>query len=470
MASDLRELGMSAFTVESGAVALDTLARESFDLVLMDWCMPEMDGLEASKRIRENTQLAKTPVVVMVTAFGREEVAEEAQRIGIQGFLIKPVRSSLLLHVILETFGKETPRAVYAVGPTAQAEVDFHGAHVLLVEDNEINRQVARAILGEAGISMDEACDGFEAVAAVDRKDYAAILMDIQMPGMDGYEATKCIRENPRHKGLPIIAMTAHAMSGCREECLAAGMDDYVSKPVEPEALFKVLAKWLLPGTSSEGKAVAKMEIAIQNLPDDDLPGVDLPAGLRRLGGDRGLYFKLLGDLIRDHCDTQARIRLALNEGRLDDAARHAHTLRGVAANLSIPGVQSAAADVERCLKQGDALEVTSRLIELGEAFGIVMQGYRRRFPEKQESLLEVVPDDAGAPRDRSLPSALRPSLERLLALVRKRNPNAEIAFSEMRKDLEQVCLVAVVRQLDAAFETFDFKAAAAQIEAILAG
>ena len=148
--------------------------------------------------------------------------------------------------------GEAAPGAGQPEAPADRQGEQLHGARVLLVEDNSINRQVAREILGSAGIQVDEAVDGFAAIAAVERMAYDCVLMDIQMPGMDGHEATARIREMPRHAGLPIVAMTAHAMAGYREECLAAGMNDYVTKPIEPEDLFQVLARWVQPGPAPE--------------------------------------------------------------------------------------------------------------------------------------------------------------------------------------------------------------------------
>jgi CheY-like chemotaxis protein len=231
---------------EEGLAELEAAPRdEPFELVLMDWKMPGMNGIEASKRIKGHPHLSKIPAVILVTAYGREEIMQEAEKAGLEGFLIKPVNSSLFFDTIMQALGKDVRKSSPAVRQRDQ-EVELlqniHGARVLLVEDNEINRQVAKEILTGAGLEVFLANDGQEAVDAVGKEHYDAVLMDIQMPVMDGYLATEAIRSDPRCKDLPIIAMTAHAMAGDREKCLAAGMNDHVTKPIDPEQLFSTFA------------------------------------------------------------------------------------------------------------------------------------------------------------------------------------------------------------------------------------
>jgi CheY-like chemotaxis protein len=151
----------------------------------------------------------------------------------------------------MQTFSREAPESVTPTARedrTAERLQDIRGAWILLVEDNEINQQVARELLEGAGLPVAIATNGEEAVGAVKKKDFEAVLMDVQMPVMDGYQATREIRKDERLKGLPIIAMTAHAMTGDREKCLKAGMNDYVSKPIDPDELFFTLVKWIKPG------------------------------------------------------------------------------------------------------------------------------------------------------------------------------------------------------------------------------
>ncbi len=260
---------------------------------------------------------------------------------------------------------------------------DFHGARVLLVEDTPLNRQVAREILQRAQLTVDEACDGQEALEALEKESYAAVLMDIQMPGMDGYEVTRRMRENPRFKELPIIAMTAHAVAGYREKCLASGMDDYVTKPLESAEFFRILMKWV-----KTGEVVVKSPGSLGKDPDKPaspgpgdgfergIPGVDVVTGLRRLDGNRDLYFRLLGKMTSRGTELVEEIRLALQEGRKQDAARHAHSLKGMAAWVCVPDVHALAEEIERSLTQDGTLTAGDPLGRLSAALRVVNEAY----------------------------------------------------------------------------------------------
>jgi len=249
----LQSFTFQVTTVESGYDALDELERvavaeeEPYRLVLMDWKMDGMDGVETSKRIKLRG-LSQIPTIIMVTAYGREEVMHQAKQIGLDGFLIKPVNRSLLFDAIMDALGR---KHIESAIPSMQApksigseQVALSGITVLLVEDNEINRYVARELLEKRGILVTEAVNGREAVDAVSRRGFDAVLMDVQMPEMNGLEATRIIREE--NKQIPIIATTAHAMAEQREECLEAGMNDHVSKPIDPAELYGVLGKWAI--------------------------------------------------------------------------------------------------------------------------------------------------------------------------------------------------------------------------------
>ena len=254
-----------------------------FELVLMDWKLPEMDGFEVSRRIKKHPGIHRTPAIIMVTAYGREEMMQKSEAEGLDGFLIKPVNPSMLFDMIMQTFGKDKdqqPTVSYRKDQETEALKAIDGAHILLVEDNEINQQVAREILAGAGFKVSIANNGLEAVNLVKESVYDAVLMDVQMPVMDGYEATRKIRELqltahssklkaddegiPLGSGgqqpatsdqrlLPIIAMTAHAMTGDHEKSLEAGMVDHVTKPIDPEHLFATLLKWIQPRKMTAG-------------------------------------------------------------------------------------------------------------------------------------------------------------------------------------------------------------------------
>ena len=250
----LQAMGFVVEQAHSGLEALDRL-RESmahqqpFGLLLLDWHMPGMDGVELADHIR-SLGMPKVPQMLMVTAYGREDVMRAARAQGIETVLIKPVNASLLFDTLmqpLEASGSERRRAVTPAPAADELPLDIRGASVLLVEDNELNQMVAMELLLDAGFAVDVAENGQIAIDHIERKHYDAVLMDMQMPVMDGETATRLLRGNPRYAQLPIIAMTANAMEADRQRCFAAGMNDHVAKPIEPAALWAALARWIRP-------------------------------------------------------------------------------------------------------------------------------------------------------------------------------------------------------------------------------
>ncbi len=238
--------------VNSGQAALDTLeqapADDPYTLVLMDWHMPGLDGIETARRIRQHRYLAHVPTIIMVTAHDRDSVMNRAAEVKIDGFLTKPVTASMLMGVIVDVLDAHGSKAgvrdeVQDWGIRHMHRI--HDSHILLVEDHPFNRQLAQELLNEAGLVVTLANNGQEAVDLVARMHFDAVLMDIHMPVMDGYEATRLIRAMPGRETLPIIAMTADAMEEDREKCFAAGVNDHVRKPIDLKQLFSTLDAWV---------------------------------------------------------------------------------------------------------------------------------------------------------------------------------------------------------------------------------
>jgi polar amino acid transport system substrate-binding protein len=358
------EVTLAASAGEGLAELEKASEREPFELVIMDWKMPGMDGIEASKLIKRHQRLSKIPAIILVTAYSREEVMQQAGEVGLEGFLLKPVSPSMLFDATMQAFGEALP-GVSPGTPRKALEVEvlenIRGAHVLLVEDNEINRQVAKEILEGAGLKVDLANDGQEGVNAVKGKSYDVVLMDIQMPIMDGYTATREIRNlKSEIRNVPIIAMTAHAMAGDEEKSLAAGMNDHVAKPIDPDKLFSTLQKWIKPsgkrvhvqksGVAFEQSESDKAVAAEDELPES-LPGFDLADGLKRLQGNKRLYRKLLLSFASDYNTVANEIHQALDAGDFDQARSLVHNLKGLAGNLAATEVQSAAVNFEKLVK-----------------------------------------------------------------------------------------------------------------------
>ncbi|MCZ7640780.1 MAG: response regulator [Verrucomicrobia bacterium] len=371
LVESLEPLAARVDAVSSGAEALAAIKERDgdapYDVVFMDWRMPGMDGLQATRLIRNDPTLQRAPAVVIVTAFGREEVREEAEKLHVDGFLVKPVTKSMLVDSLMNIFG-EAGEASAAAGMEAGDETGrLRGLRVLLTEDNEINQQIAIELLEGVGAQVTVANHGREAVERLCGSPFPpafdVVLMDLQMPEMDGYQATRRIRDEARLAGLPIIAMTAHATIEERQRCLQAGMNDHVAKPIDPALLFETLGRYYRPATaemrsereaggepkersgggeatdmSCGAPATAPGAGAIPNEAGElALPvveGLDTADGLTRVAGNRKLYLKLLRQFVEQQGSAPAQIAAALTGGDVPLAERLAHTVKGVAGSL----------------------------------------------------------------------------------------------------------------------------------------
>ncbi len=361
----LRRLDLVAEQVDCGEAALDLIARENaagrgYDLVLMDWRMPGLDGIETTRRIRGDLHLRHMPAVLMVTAYGREEIVHEADKAGIDGFLVKPVSEALLAETVLGLFGlpggNRSGAASAARSGAASPLAAIRGAHVLLVEDNPINRQVATELLEQAGMRVDIAVDGESGVAKACTGRHDLVLMDIQMPDMDGYEATRRIRAHPGLTDLPIVAMTAHALAGDREKSRAAGMFDHLTKPIDGKRLEAVLLQWIRPamGRKEAVPSPASRESAAAPRGYPVLAGFDPERGRAQVGGNVGLYARLLAEFVQAYADAPRQLDVLLEGGEFRRAGVLAHSIKGTADTLGAGTVASAAAALEHALI-GDA-------------------------------------------------------------------------------------------------------------------
>ncbi len=363
--------------MEDSASALAAIESEPFDLIFLDWQMPGMDGIELTHRIRAMA-LSQQPRIVMLTGFGREDVLRSARQSGVDRVLMKPINPQTLLDEALLVVRQlePSPTLVPAVVTEPTARETFPGAQVLLAEDNEINQEVAVGLLAAAGVVTEVVGNGRLAVERIQSRHFDLVLMDLQMPVLGGLAATAEIRAMPRFAQLPIVAMTANVMAGDRERCLAAGMNDHLAKPVEPEELQRVLSRWL-PKTSR--LAMPPPLMPVTNVPVASLPvgllapltGVDLVGGLRRVLGKEAVYIELLRRFSATHKGWAADVRLALQREDWDTAERGAHTLRGTAGNLGAQDISQAAATLEGLLRARAArdgidvqLTLTTRLLD----------------------------------------------------------------------------------------------------------
>jgi len=366
----LLTLGMQGDTVNGGSEALLRVgaaiaSSTPYDFILMDWQMEGMDGIQCTQALHAQWG-GQCPPVIMVTAFGREEAEQAliAHPDLIRATLTKPVQISHLYEAIGELLGKpllEKSRHGQRQEREVADQAHLRGARVLLVEDNELNQELALELLREAGLEVDLAEDGQQALdrLAMD-DDYDGILMDCLMPVMDGYEATRRIRANPAWARLPVVAITANAMTGDLEKVLAAGMNDHIAKPLDPNQMFATLAKWIRPRARAEGeRAEGERAAAPANVPPKDgdlsrleqLPGINTARGIATAAGNTPLYLRLLGRLQGQLHSFEHDFNTALQHRDLAGATRHAHSLRGSAGNLGAQGIQEAAHTLERaCL------------------------------------------------------------------------------------------------------------------------
>ncbi|HVT34544.1 MAG TPA: response regulator [Nevskiaceae bacterium] len=299
--SYLRSFGFAPGVVHSAEQAVAELQQADaegrpYRLVLLDWQMPEMDGIEAARAIRA-LPLAQMPAIVMVSAYGREELTRQVEALGLDGLLLKPVNASVLLNTVMQTLGSDAGVRVAGGERAAEPSSALAGARVLVAEDNPLNQQVVRELLDGAGVSVSVVGDGRSCVDHALADSCDAVLMDLQMPGMDGLEATRRIRE--QRPALPIIAMTASAMANDRERCLAAGMNDYLSKPIDVDQLFQVLARWLpRRGVPERERIIALMASLRAQLSANDSGAIDT---LDAIGGllDAGVRQRALRDISR---------------------------------------------------------------------------------------------------------------------------------------------------------------------------
>ncbi|MDR7272108.1 signal transduction histidine kinase/DNA-binding response OmpR family regulator/HPt (histidine-containing phosphotransfer) domain-containing protein [Pelomonas saccharophila] len=350
-----------------------------FQLLLLDWKMPGMDGVACAQALAERTELRHpAPLVLLATAFSREEVrqrlAERKLRAG--ALLTKPVTPSALLDACAVALGR-TLAVPTRNARREEAQSDHRkmlaGAHILLVEDNAINQELAVDLLSRAGVVVSVAGNGEEALRKLADEQFDAVLMDCQMPVMDGYAATRALRQQPSLQALPVIAMTANAMVGDREAVLAAGMNDHISKPIKVDEMFATIAKWVKPG---------RPVVVIGNDSGADtlrvLKGIDAHCGLANVGGNGVLYRRVLSLFCAREADFAQRFKAARGGGDADTALRAAHDLKGLAGTLGMHALQKAAAALERgCLDGAGDVELDAMVHQVSNHLDEVVAGIR---------------------------------------------------------------------------------------------
>lgn len=335
---------------------------EAFAAVLIDSVMPGMDGLALARRIRQ-MDLSPAPALVLLAAHGQEATLRAAEEMSLDATLFKPVLASALIHALNRLLGHE-PERPRELDPDAVVVPNLAGHRILLVEDSLLNQQVATEMLTDAGLIVELAENGARAIEMAGQHDYDAILMDIQMPVMDGVTATRLLRETPRTRALPIIAMTANVMEEDRQRYQKVGMTDFVAKPIEPATLFRTLAAHLQSGAAPEGPAtrpVAEEDPPILIPPY--IEGIDLKVGRSRLMGSDSRYARYLRLFAEQNIELPLQLQTALDARDLTTAQRLAHTLKGSAGQIGAEQVRGAAEAFEKAVTDGASTATLTEMV-----------------------------------------------------------------------------------------------------------
>jgi PAS domain S-box-containing protein len=462
----LKQFSLRVDSVSSGEDALQELARadseDPYRLVLMDWQMPGRDGLETSRSIKHGN-LRNVPKILMITAFGGEDIRQQAEETEIEGFLQKPISSSVLFETLMNLFSV----AADAFASAGEQDRDLalaRGVRVLLVEDNEVNQQVATELLESEGASVTLANHGGEAVKLLTQRTepppFDVVLMDLQMPEMDGLTATRLLRAEPQLQQLPIIAMTAHAMAEEVQQCLEAGMNDHVGKPIDPRTFFATVARW----TRGRQRNYALASIRAADGEDEDIlpeiEGVDVADGLERVAGNKRLYRDLLIQFVAKQESIVQSIIQALASGDRSQAERLAHSLKGAAGNLGIKQVFQSAGSLEKAIR--DAQTGLEHLIrDLASVMNRQVQIIRSALLASSVTAgkqLAVRPAD---------PSKVIAAMTRLKELLEVNDADASEAYATLAFLLRDTVDTSRLEALGAAVKSYDFQTALIRLDEI---
>ncbi|HBG18049.1 MAG TPA: hypothetical protein DDY32_01850, partial [Desulfobulbaceae bacterium] len=477
LSSMLSSLKIKVDTANDGLSALDSLEAatqqgDPYDVVLLDWIMPGIDGIETARRIKANESYAKLPAMLMVTANGREEAIVEAGRVGLDGFLLKPVYASVMYNTLLDILGIES-----VAGPATTKEhittVDLTalaGARILLVDDNTINQEVAMEFLRDAGMVVDIATNGRECLNALHCSQFDLVLMDIQMPVMDGLEATRRIRQSDRFKDLPVIAMTAHAMTGDREKSLAAGMNDHITKPIDPDVLYRALKQWIVGQPSAGiGREPSREpgggrtdEMLLPHLPP--LPGIDQAEAMKILNNKAGLFVKMLYDFRKNYSMMPTVLRELSAAGDWDEIRKKAHTVKGVAGYIGSVPLQQAAAILEEAVHSDLREEAVNHLAAFIDTLDEILSSLAA-LPETEADAPRQTPDAAGDLV--GVPEAEEP-LQLLLGQLSRGEVAAEEQAGIVGKILAGSKLAGPMHEIVSLIEDIEYDSAAEKAQGLL--
>ena len=460
-ASYLQSFGFQASLVASAEAASQLLKTtdQPFDLLLVDMSLPGKNGLDFIQEVMDDPDLPEKPRCVLVSAFAREEVLAEPGAEHLSSFLRKPINPSLLLDSIMDALGYQPVSGRITRKIMSHDSVSLRGiqgAKILLVEDNEINQQVAYELLSQARFYVDIAEDGQQALDCLQQQEYDAVLMDIQMPVMDGYEASIKIRSELGLKTLPVIALTANALLEDRQKTLDAGMNDHVTKPINPVQLLDTLIKWI-PPAHRPLPPLPELDQLFDTPPDlpEGLPGMDVAAGLKRLGNNQKAYARLLERFVTNQQHFTVELEAAAAAGDQELEARMVHTLKGVAGNMGAENIQQLAANLEQQVRQGEVAAAAVCRRELTSALQTLLQALQVWMAKQQPPLVSPPVTEVSESILAEQRTDLRERLENYDASA---SDLVEQLLSQPLSSADRQCLEAINEQLAA----YDFEAALA--------
>ena len=458
-------------TVSSGKSALEVIENKAYQLVLIDWRMPGMDGIETARKIFEKLGQSKSPRIIMITAYSLDEIRNQAKQAGIDILLYKPVTKSVLFDTIVNLFGQhvsDNPKPIQKSPLVIDALREVRGAHILVVEDNKINQEITQDLLERENLRVTLANNGQEAfdllVINQPENDFEMILMDIQMPVMDGYETSQKLREIDQYKEIPIVALTAHAMTSEKEKCLEAGMTDHVTKPIIPKVLYETLLKYLKPGKreipDDYFKTADPQMDPIEIIIPTELEGIDIKIGLRNLADNRKRYLKILKDFHVDYGDISHRIGTELEKQNLAYVKRTIHTIKGLSGTIGAKSLHELTKKMDELVNQGDIDTFKKLHKEFENELSIICNSIADIQIEAIENKNEHTEDDRDLTK-------VKPDLQELHHLLSHSDTNAEDLFDSVKSWLMSSGFQSETQVIEESIQDFEFSVAQETLETV---
>lgn len=464
-------VGVTAHDIDNGRDALEMItacdADNSYDLIVIDWRMPNYDGMNTIREMQNSTVLSNFPKVVLMTAYGKEDAKLAAANLSISEFLTKPVLKRDLISATYRALGiiQAKSQETDVNEDLENSLIKLQGAKILIVEDNELNQELAQELLTSNGMKVTLAENGQVALDILANETFDGVLMDCQMPVLDGYEATRKIREQARFKDLPILAMTANAMVGDREKVIACGMNDHIGKPIRIQELFSIMNHWITPAEPSTQALNRNRDISQVDLSTllPTITGVDIHAGLNTCQGDGKLYLKLLKSFLNSESQFVEQFNQELNSGGREVAHRMAHTLKGVAGNIGATDIQKAAASLEiMCKREENAAALAAEALLVGAVLEPVITTLSSM---NFEELIALIDSAHSRTKPKTDIEDLSVEIEKLKAFLEDFSTDAGEQFDAIKSTLKKEKDPMLVSQIGKAIEAFDFDEALTILE-----